>query len=148
MPGKQIQPPLPSLELICHAIVKVAAPEIIGRTPVGERRIVQILSGRFEGRLNGEVLPGGADNQVVAADGTSHLDARYIIRTDDGALILVRNRGIRHGIVGDDPSKYYFRSTARFETADERYVWLNKIITICAGARTPDTVLLDFYEVL
>src|SRR5438552_18323515 len=125
MSRKQIQPPVPRLELISHATVNVAAPEIIGRTPAGERRIVQILSGRFEGRLNGEVLPGGADNQVVAPDGTSDLDARYIIRTDDGALILVRSRGIRHGVVGDDPSTYYCRSTARFEAADERSGWLD-----------------------
>lgn len=110
--------------------------------------MVQILSGRFEGRLQGEVLPGGADIQLVAPDGTSYLDARYMVRTDDDAVILVRNSGIRHGVIGDDPSKYYFRSTPRFETGDERYAWLNKIIAVCAGARSPDCVLLDFYEVL
>ena len=143
-----MKPPVPRLELISHATIRVATPQVVGRTPAGERRIVQILSGRFEGRLNGEVLPGGADYQMVAPDGTTYLDARYIICTGDSALILVRNRGIRHGVIGDDPSKYYFRSTPRFETGDERYLWLNKIITVCSGARTPDSVLLDFYEVL
>ena len=110
--------------------------------------MVRILEGRFEGRLNGAVLPGGADHQFVGADGTSYLNARYMIRTDDGALILVRNSGIRYGIIGDDPSKYYFRSTPRFETADGRYDWLNRVVAVCSGARTPDSVLLDFYEVL
>ena len=143
-----MRPPTPRLELISHATIQVAAPQTTGRTAVGERRTVQILSGRFDGRLNGEVLPGGADYQIVAPDGTSHLDARYMIRSDDGAVILVRNSGIRHGVIGDDPSKYYFRSSPRFETGDERYLWLNKIIAICSGARTPDSVLLDFYEVL
>ena len=148
MSRKQIQPPAPRLELFSHAVVHVAPPQILGRTPAGERRVVQILSGRLEGRLSGEVLPGGADHQIVTPDGTSYLNAHYMMRTDDGAVILVRNSGIRHGVVGDDPSKYYFRSTPRFETGAERYLWLNKIVAVCSGARTPDSVVLDFYEVL
>jgi hypothetical protein len=43
-------------------------------------------------------------------------------------------------VIGDDPSKYYFHSTPCFETGDERYLWLNKIIAICSGGRTPDAV--------
>lgn len=140
--------PTPRLELISRATVSVAPPTIVGKTAAGERRVVEILKGRFEGKISGEVLAGGADYQTVLPDGTSYLNARYMIRTDDGAVILVRNYGIRHGIVGDDPSKYYFRSTPRFETAAERYLWLNKIIAICSGARTPESVLLEFYEVL
>jgi hypothetical protein len=148
MSRKHIQPPAPRLELLSHGVIQVAPPQSLGRTPAGERWVVQILSGRLEGRINGEVLPGGADHQIVAPDGTSHLNARYVILTDDGAMILVRNTGIRHGVVGDDPSKYYFRSTPRFETGHDRYLWLNKVVAVCSGARTPDSVLLDFYEVL
>jgi hypothetical protein len=148
MSRKQIQPPTPRLELLSHAVIAVGPPETLGRTAAGEQRVVHIIRGRFEGRLTGEVLPGGADYQNVAPDGLSSLEARYSIRTDDAAVILVRNSGIRHGVIGDDPSKYYFRSTPRFETEDERYLWLNRIIAVCAGARTKDSVLLDFYEVL
>jgi len=142
-----MKPPEPRFEFICHATVQVASPDIVGRTAAGERRVVRILSGRFEGRIAGEVQPGAADYQIVAADGTCYLDARYVIRTDDEALIVVQNYGIRHGVVGDDPSQYYFRSTPRFETGDEHYSWLNKIVAVCSGARTPDAVFLDFYEV-
>ena len=143
-----MKPPEPRLELISQATVTVAEPEIIGRSGSGERRVVRILQGRLEGRLNGEVLPGGADYQLVMPDGTSYLSARYVVRTDDGALILVHNRGIRHGVIGDDPAKYYFRSTPRFETGDERYAWLNKTIVVCSGARAPTSVILNFYAVL
>jgi hypothetical protein len=142
-----LKPPAPRLELISRAVVQVEAPIVIGSTAAGERRVVNIVRGRFEGRLAGEIVPGGADFQIVTPDGVSYLDARYVIRTDDGVLILVRNHGIRHGVVGDDPSLYYFRSTPRFETGDERYLWLTKIICVCSGARTPDSVLLDFYQV-
>jgi hypothetical protein len=54
--------------------------------------------GSFAGeRLSGRVLPGGADWQVIRADGVADLDARYALETTDGALIYVRNRGYRHG---------------------------------------------------
>jgi hypothetical protein len=133
---------------------------MLGPTTLGERRIVPILSGRFEGRVNAEVLLGGADWQIVGRDGTIHLEARYTLRTDDGALIYVRNRGIRSGppdvlarlldgkATPPDPSQYYVRTTPLFETSDPRYEWLNRIIAVGSGARLPEAVLLDFYEVL
>ena len=154
----EIRPPTPRIQSLSHATIQVAPTQIAGRTATGEQRVVQILSGRFEGRVNADVLPGGADRQTVMPDGTTYLDARYMIRTDDGAVIQVRNLGLRHGALhilqqlaeGEtvDPSNYYFRTTTRFETGDERYLWLNKIVAICSGARTPNAVLLDFYEVL
>ena len=151
-------PPVPSLKLFSSANVRVAKPQLFGRTSFGERRVVSILSGRFEGRLTAEVLPGGADWQILTDDGVSYLEARYTLKTPDGALILVQNRGIRHAppdvlarlYSGEivDPSRYYFRSTPTFETSDERYAWLNRIVAVCSGARTAEAVLLDFYEVL
>jgi len=73
-------------------------------------------------------------------------------------LILVQNRGLRHATpeileqlnAGElaDPSKYYFRSTPTFESGENSYAWINRIIAVCSGARPPTEVLLDFYEVL
>lgn len=154
----EIKPPVPTLRLFSRATIQVAPPQILGKTPRGERRIVPILGGRFEGELTAEVVAGGADSQFTTHDGVSHLEARYTIRTPEDSLILIYNRGVRHAppeilallAAGEivDPSKYYFRSMPAFETSDERYAWLNKILCICSGARTPDSVLLDFYEVL
>jgi len=120
--------------------------------------MVPILRGRFEGELEGEVLAGGADWQVANENGVCYLEARYAVETSDGAVIAIHNRGIRHGspevlaqlVSGEivDPTKYYFRSAPTFETSDERYEWLNRIIAVCSGARTSDSVILDFYEVL
>ena len=154
----QIEPPVPSLRRFSRATAQVAAPQVFGRTPQGQRRMVPILSGRFEGELEGRILAGGADWQVASEDGITYLEARYSIETPDGALILVHNRGIRHGSAeilaklfsGEivDPAKYYFRSAPSFETSDERYAWLNRIVAVCSGARTAESVILDFYEVL
>src|SRR6266550_2190075 len=90
-----------------------------GRTPYGERRVIDILGGRVDGpRLAGRILP-GADWQIVWTDGTADLTARYGIETDAGARILVRSDGLRHGVPevlaalarGEqvEPDRYYFR---------------------------------------
>jgi len=154
----ELQPPVPGLRLFSRAVVQVAAPQLFGRTLRGERRVVQILGGRFEGKLSGEVLSGGADWQIITDGGLAYLKARYTVRAQDGAMILVQNRGLRHAspevlnqlYAGEvvDPSKYYFRSTPTFETGENAYAWLNKIVAVCSGARTPTEALLDFYEVL
>jgi hypothetical protein len=103
------------------------------------------------------VLPGGADWQVIRADGVADLDARYTLETSDGVLIFVRNKGYRHGpadvlkrlSVGEavDPSLYYMRTTPSFETGDARYSWLNRMVCVATGARRAAAVELDVYEV-
>ena len=136
----------------------VDTPQLVGPTLFGERRVVPILAGEIEGpELRGRILPGGADWQVVCADGTAVLEARYTVLTDDGALVYVRNLGIRYGRPevleriqrGDavDPTEYYFRSTPRFEAGDERYAWLNRIVAVGSGARLANEVRLDIYAV-
>jgi hypothetical protein len=129
-----------NLQALFKAELTLAVPQELGDTPLGRRRIIGITGGRFSGeRLSGRVLPGGADWQVIRADGVADLDARYTLETSDAALIYVRNRGYRHGpaevlkklTAGEsvDPSLYYMRTTPRFETGDARYAWLNR--TIC-----------------
>lgn len=153
-----LRPTTPQLEILCHLAVKLAPPQLIGNVLTGERRIIPIIGGRFEGpKLHGEIIPGGADWQIVTADGTALLEARYTLRTDDGALLYVRNIGVRHGppevlaaiARGEqvDPAKYYFRAIPTFETGAIKYAWLNRLVTISSGVRTKEEVLLDFYEV-
>jgi Protein of unknown function (DUF3237) len=50
-------------------------------------------------RLSGSVLDGGADWQSVRSDGTTTLDVRLMLKTNDAALIGMSYRGIRHGPV-------------------------------------------------
>lgn len=130
-----------------------------GKTPVGERRVINILGGRVEGpRLTGQILPGGADWQVIRPDGAADIQARYTIKSDSGGLVLVSSEGLRHGPAevlarlarGEpvDPSLYYFRTLMRFETADPALDWMNRILAIAHGARLPNAVALDVFEVL
>ena len=130
----------------------------LGDTPLGRRRIIGITGGTFSGaRLAGRILPGGADWQVIRADGVAFLDARYTLETSDGALIYVNNKGYRHGppeviarlARGEDvdPAVYYMRTTPWFETAAPAYDWLNRTICVGTGARRAQAVELEFYEV-
>jgi hypothetical protein len=130
-----------------------------GATPLGVRRVINILGGRVEGpRLCGQILPGGADWQLIRADAVADIHARYTIQADDGGHILVESLGLRHGppdvieqlARGDpvDPSRYYFRTVMRFETADPQFTWLNRIIALARGARERLAVRLDVFEVL
>ncbi|MGB7278228.1 MAG: DUF3237 domain-containing protein [Pseudolabrys sp.] len=130
----------------------------LGRTPYGERRVIGILGGSVRGpKLNGRILPGGADWQIIRTDGTADIKARYIIETDDGARIMVTSEGLRHGppevmeklARGDnvDAAHYYFRTVMRFETSDPKVDWLNRILALARGQREARAVRLDVYEV-
>lgn len=85
---------LPPLAVpLYEAIVDVATPVPLGVGPLGVRRIVNITGGTFHGpRLQGRVLPGGADRQLVRRDGVRLLEALYEMETDDGAVLTVLNR--------------------------------------------------------
>jgi len=149
----------PELRFAFEIAVDVAAPLDFGVTQNGHRRVIPIQGGRVTGpRLQGRIVPGGADWQILHSDGAASLDARYTIETDDGALIYVVNRGVRHGPPevlarlnrGErvDPALYYFRSVAACETSAAPYVWLERAIILGVGERYPDQVAIRFWELL
>jgi hypothetical protein len=139
--------------------LSVGAPQPIGAGPAGNRRVVTVTGGRFEGeRLRGAVLEGGSDWIIARPDGTVALDVRMVLQTDDGALIGLTYRGLRHGPAevmdrvnrGEpvDPSTYYFRTAMMFETAAPKYEWLNRIIALGTGHRTAEGPVYEVFEVL
>lgn len=129
-----------------------------GKTPYGGRRIIEILGGTVEGRVNGKIMSGGADWQIIRGDGVADVQARYVLETDAGARILVTSNGLRHGppevlqrvANGEDvdPSRYYFRTVMRFEASDPSLDWLNRIIAVARGRRDRLAVSLDVFEIL
>jgi Protein of unknown function (DUF3237) len=149
----------PELRFAFQAEVQVGAPLDLGETQNGHRRVVPIQGGIVSGpRLQGSIVPGGADWQILHPGGSASLDARYTIETDQGALIYVVNRGVRHGPPevlerlnrGErvDPGSYYFRSVATFETSAEECAWLTRAIILGVGERYPDAVVLRFWQLL
>jgi hypothetical protein len=139
--------------------VVVPPPEKIGVVPHGTRVIAPITGGTFEGdRLRGKVLPGGGDWTLLRSDGILELDLRITLGTDDGALIFMTSFGLRHGppevlaalARGEsvDPSRYYFRTTPRFETSAPRYAFLNRLIAVSSGDRRPGGPIYTIEEIL
>jgi hypothetical protein len=139
--------------------LEVAKPQVVGQTPGVDRRVGAVLGGRFEGeRLKGKILAVGSDWQAVRADGSWALDCRLVLETDDGALIAMTYRGLRHGprevmdaiARGEQvpPSSYYFRTAALFETATDKYAWLNGIVAVGVGHRLPTGPVYRVFEIL
>jgi Protein of unknown function (DUF3237) len=132
---------------------------VIGETPNAFRRIGVITGGVFEGeRLSGEVLSGGNDWQDVRKDKCVKLDVRLLLKTTDGALMVMTYQVLRHGPPavmqaldrGEtvDPASYYFRLSGLFETAAPQYDWLNRIIAVGIGDRPPDGPIYNIFELL
>lgn len=152
-------PAPPALAFAFEARVSVSPAIEAGPVDGGRRRIIPITGGIVEGpRLTGTVIPGGADWQIVFADGTIDLTARYTIQATDGTLIGVVNRGLRRAApdvlarlaAGEtvDPALVYFRTTPVFETPDGPHRWLSRSIFLGTAQRHPAGVLLRFFEVL
>jgi hypothetical protein len=117
----------------------------VGAGPYGERTVFTLSDGEIIGeRLNGRLVGAGADWVLRGADGFGHVDARYTIRTSDGALIYVQHAGvvertpeIRAVVGGADRDtgfgdQYWF-TCARLETGHDRYAWVNRTIFISQG---------------
>ena len=103
----------------------------LGAGPHGTRLTFPITGGTFEGdRLRGKVLPGGADWVIKRSDGVLELDLRITLETDDGALVHMTFEGIRDDAA---PGGTYFRTLPRFETADPKYSFLNRLLAVGTG---------------
>lgn len=151
--------PAPNLEFLFDLYVEVGAPYLPGETPIGNRRIIQVTGGAFEGpELKGIVIPGGDDWITVRDDGTVVQDVRILLETEDNEIILMTYKGLRHGpkeVIKRldnneevDPSDYYFRSSPVFETASKKYDWLNKTVFLSTGKRVPGKAVYSLYKVL
>lgn len=152
--------PAPALQHVLDLTVYVAAPveagNVVGLNSRGKRRIIPITGGAVTGHVNGKILPGGADFQIVVSDTTADLDARYMIELDNGEHIFVQNRALRRGSTADiaklgrgepvAPETIYFRCVPTFEVSSPALEWLTQSIFVGTGARFPDHVQLSIYR--
>ena len=88
----------PRFEFLMNLSVDVGEIVTMGQAPIGERRVVSITGGTFEGPgMRGEVLPGGNDWQIQRADGVLDIDAGYVLKEERGGLVRVISQGYRYG---------------------------------------------------
>lgn len=152
--------PAPLLQHVCDLAITIDQPIEIGQTAQGWRRMIGITGGTVTGPLmQGRVLAGGADYQLILADGTqAHLDARYAIELSDGARVFVHNTALRVASAEDsarirngqpvDPARVYFRCQPRFEASAPAWRWLSEHQFVGSGVRLPDAVHLSFYKLV
>ena len=145
-------------EFLFDMSVEIEEGQVIGSTPHGNRLIFYVKHGTFEGpKLKGKVLPGGGDWYLFRLDEVGELDVRVTLQTDDSHLIYISYRGIMHiqrEVLnrirqGEDvnPEEYYFRTAPFFETASEKYGWLNRIVSVGIGTYSPGRVSYSIYSI-
>ena len=130
----------------------------IGQVQGGMRRIVPIRGGEFSGeKLNGKVLPGGADWVLHRVDGVMRIDVRICLQTEDDVLIYLNYQGrfilkeeagerlaAGEAVAEDELS---LAMVANFECSDKRYRWLNDVIAVGVGAQLGWNPVYDIYQI-
>ena len=132
----------------------------IGETVAGRRRVAPITGGRFEGeRLNGVVLPGGADWVINRPDGHMAIDVRITLKESDGALIYCTYQGLFRAVTPERMAAfergerlaeedYVLRTVVRFESGAEKHLWLNDTLAVGVGRQTAEGPVYDVFEIL
>ena len=138
--------------------IQVTGSHMLGSSPLGRRRIDELGKGHFKGpRIEAQIVA-GMDLLLGGADGALRPDVRLVLQLDDGEVLLIQYRGVRHGppeimariAAGEQvpASSYYLRTGLVFETASEKYGWLNRIVGVGVGRREPDAAVYDVHQVL
>lgn len=155
LPATMVPDP-PGLTFLATLTIDVEHPIEIGPTAEGIRRVIPILGGTVSGpRLNGTVLPGGADFQLLRSETLTELEAKYSIETDTGERLYVTNFGIRSGTAEDiaalvrgeevDPARIYFRCTPRLLSGGAEWAWLSSRMLVGSGTRLPSSVRINLW---
>lgn len=151
------KPSPPKLEPAFDIHLQVGKPTDVGHTgPAGLRRVVPVAGGTLEGPgLKGKILP-GADYQIIQPDGLTEIDAHYVVQMENGDLLYVVNRGVRHGPAevlqklnaGQpvDQSLIYFRTVISVETAAPALQWMNRTIFVSRGERAPTEAIIHVFK--
>jgi len=119
-------------EFMWEAKVKIANMIVVGESKRGTRRVIPITGGTFSGpKIQGEVLSGGEDWQLVRPDGDTELNARYLLKTNDGVVIQVINQALIHIPAKGNDRTPYIKSALDLEApSNSAYDYLNHAIFI------------------
>lgn len=117
-------------EFVWEAKVKIANMINVGDSKRGGIRVIPITGGAFVGpKIKGAVLPGGEDSQLVRPDGDTELNARYLLKTDDGYVIQITNKALIH--TDTKTNAFYCKSVLDLEAPQNSpYDYLNHAVFI------------------
>ncbi|MFP6840446.1 MAG: DUF3237 domain-containing protein [Pseudohongiellaceae bacterium] len=118
--------------------------DVAAQLDAGHTSIAPVTGGAFGGpRIRGTVRDGGAD-WITQVSGHSSLDVRITLDTDDGAIIYMSYTGVVH----PGENGLYWRVRPIFQTASEKYDWLNHIVCIGKSKQIQGKVAYDIFQIL
>lgn len=132
------------LRPLCRVDYELGEPIEVSSGPAGSVTVGEITAARFDGDRLRASLKGraAADWATVEPGGRVRVDARLTVETDDGAVILVTYLGRMNARTGIVYSSMYF------ETGDDRYEWLTRIMGVAKGNVTGRSLTYDVFEVV
>ena len=136
---------VPALEHEFDVVVELGEVADHGVTRAGHRRVVPIVGGTVTGALEGSIVPGGGDWQVVRDDGAIEIDGRYSVLTGSGSLVYLQVHGVRVG--GGSDGSTYFRTTVHVETSDPALSRLQDCLLVASCVRDANAVRYGAYRV-
>jgi len=145
---------VPKFDFVYECDATLLAPLDFGATNEGHRRVIPITGGTVRGpRIQGSLLNGGADWNLTRNDGGSSVEADYYLRTDDGVLIRIVNRGVSGptGSAGGTDEAFFMFTTPVFEAPAGPYEWLNHgtfVATLGARKDSHNAVLIRVFQVV
>lgn len=146
--------PEPSLRFTFEARVDVDPMIHIANRPSEDVLFFPITGGTVSGDITGTIVSGGGD-WATDRGGVTELEARYLIRTEDDAVIDVVNRGYHHAApavmdrldAGEDvpESEYYYRTSPMFRTDSSAHQWLTRTVFIGMARSEGSQVCIRFF---
>ncbi|MFJ9080502.1 DUF3237 domain-containing protein [Streptomyces sp. NPDC102278] len=136
----------PALDFAFEIRAEVSDTLHIGHGDGEVTEFTPITGGGVDGpRLRGTVLPGGGDWSSTRGE-VCELEARYLLRAEDGAVIDIVNRGY-YRPTADTPDQFdgelqvseaghYYRTSPVFRTDAPAHRWLAE--TVFVGLARPD----------
>jgi len=145
---------IPRLEFVYECEATLSPAVEMGKTVEGQRRIIPITGGTVRGpHIRAELLSGGWDWNLSRNDGAGSVEAAYYMKTDDGVLIRIVNKGVgsggSDGGAADSGERFYMFTSPTFEAPQGKYDWLNRSVFVATlGARKDarDSVLIRVFR--
>lgn len=131
----------------------------IGPTTLAQSRtFVPVTSGRVLGpRLSGEIVAGSGGDWPRLEDGRALIEGQWLIRADDGTLIVMRNTGYLQQTLpagaawrgeGADYATPTLHLAPIFEAPEGPHGWLTRTVFVGKADRRATDANFRFYAVM
>ena len=145
---------VPKFEFVYECDATLTPAVEMGKTVEGQRRIIPITGGTVRGpKIRAELLSGGWDWNLSRNDGASSVEAAYYMKTDDGVLIRIFNKGV--GGAPTPPSAngepFFMFTHPEFEAPAGKYDWMNRSMfvgTLGARKEARNAVLIRVFQIV